>query len=174
MLREIGRGGMGVVYEAEQESLGRRVALKILPFHSTFERSAIERFERETRAAAQLQHPGIVPLYEAGEIDGVHFYTMPFVEGQGLDSVLVELRALRAGNESPDETSSPASPSTSAKLSSLVDGLYSGTLRVAVGSPPDDDSGGGELTADTAGASSSRVGAVSRLSSPLPVVVQRS
>jgi hypothetical protein len=77
LIREVGRGGMGIVYEAEQGSLGRRVALKVLPFHSHMDPRRIERFRREARAAAGLEHPGIVPVYGVGEEGGIHFYDQP-------------------------------------------------------------------------------------------------
>ncbi len=96
LLRELGRGGMGVVYEAEQESLGRRVALKILPFHALMDPRRLDRFRREARSAAALQHPNIVPVHGVGEENGVHYYVMQFIPGQGLDEVLVELRRLRS------------------------------------------------------------------------------
>src|SRR5205814_2384696 len=83
IVREIGRGGMGVVYEAVQESLGRHVALKVLPGPGPANATYLERFRREARAAGQLQHPNIVPVYGVGEAEGVHFYAMQYVQGQG-------------------------------------------------------------------------------------------
>jgi serine/threonine protein kinase/formylglycine-generating enzyme required for sulfatase activity len=88
ILREIGRGGMGVVYEAEQVSLGRRVALKVLPSHITARQSAVERFRREATLAAGLKHPGIVQIHTVGNEDDVHFFAMEFVEGAPLSRVL--------------------------------------------------------------------------------------
>ena len=85
ILREIGRGGMGVVYEAEQISLGRRVALKVLPRQVSGDRMIQERFRREARAAARLHHTNIVPVYEVGQDGDVRFYAMQFIQGQGLD-----------------------------------------------------------------------------------------
>jgi WD40 repeat protein/serine/threonine protein kinase len=95
ILREVGRGGMGVVYEAEQISLGRRVALKVLPRQASGDRSVRERFRREARAAARLHHTNIVPVYEVGQDGDVRFYAMQFIQGQGLDLVITELRRLR-------------------------------------------------------------------------------
>jgi WD40 repeat protein/tRNA A-37 threonylcarbamoyl transferase component Bud32 len=95
IVREVGRGGMGVVYEAEQISLGRRVALKVLPRQASSDRSVRERFRREARAAAKLHHTNIVPVYEVGQDGEVRFYAMQFIQGQGLDLVIAELRRLR-------------------------------------------------------------------------------
>ncbi len=94
ILREVGRGGMGVVYEAEQISLGRRVALKVLPVQKSGDRAIQERFRREARAAAKLHHTNIVPVYEIGQDGDVRFYAMQFIDGQGLDDVITELRRL--------------------------------------------------------------------------------
>ncbi len=94
IIGEIGRGGMGVVYEAEQKSLGRTVALKVLPRLAGGE-SGSARFRREARAAAQLHHTNIVPVFEVGQ-DGEHeFYAMQLIQGQGLDSVIADLKRLR-------------------------------------------------------------------------------
>ncbi len=98
ILREIGRGGMGVVYEAEQVSLGRRVALKVLPLHAMKDAKALERFRREARAAARLHHTNIVPVFEVGQDGDACFYAMQFIQGQGLDQVIEELRRLRAAS----------------------------------------------------------------------------
>jgi len=94
ILREVGRGGMGVVYEAEQISLGRRVALKVLPGQASADRVVQERFRREARAAARLHHTNIVPVYEVGQDGDVRFYAMQFIDGLGLDAVIIELRRL--------------------------------------------------------------------------------
>jgi eukaryotic-like serine/threonine-protein kinase len=92
LLHEIGRGGMGVVYEARQISLARRVALKALPFAAVLDARQIARFKNEAQAAAQLQHPNIVPVYAVGAERGVHFYAMQFIDGQPLDRVIAQLR----------------------------------------------------------------------------------
>ncbi|MEM9660116.1 MAG: protein kinase, partial [Planctomycetota bacterium] len=89
---EIGRGGMGVVYEARQISLDRRVALKVLPFAAVWDQKQIARFRNEAQAAAQLQHPNIVPVYAVGQERGVHFYAMQLINGQSLEAALTELR----------------------------------------------------------------------------------
>ena len=85
LIREVGRGGMGVVFEAKQESLDRRVALKILP--AALDSRALERFDREARTAASLVHAHIVPVYGVGAQDGLHYYVMQLIDGVGLDEV---------------------------------------------------------------------------------------
>ncbi|TWT30393.1 Serine/threonine-protein kinase PrkC [Posidoniimonas corsicana] len=98
ILGEIGRGGMGVVYEAEQESLGRRVAVKVLPGRALFDTRQLERFRREARTAAALQHPNIVPIYSVGEQDGLHYLVMQRIDGVGLDVLTRQVgRQTRSG-----------------------------------------------------------------------------
>src|SRR5215470_16037243 len=110
ILREIGRGGMGVVYEAEQESLGRRVALKVLSSGALLDPNQVRRFEREAKAAARLHHTNIVPVFGVGRQDGHHYFVMQFIAGLGLDAVLEDLRRLgRAKSEAV-----PAPPSRTA------------------------------------------------------------
>ena len=94
ILSEIGRGGMGVVYEAEQISLGRHVALKVLPQQFLYDSRQQKRFEREARAAARLHHTNIVPVFGVGEENGLHYYVMQFIPGLGLDQVLDELKRI--------------------------------------------------------------------------------
>jgi serine/threonine protein kinase len=96
LLREVGRGGMGVVYEAEQVSLRRRVALKVLPFAAALDPRQLQRFKNEALAAAHLRHQHIVPVHTVGEERGVHYYAMQFVEGRSLAHLIAELRALAA------------------------------------------------------------------------------
>jgi serine/threonine protein kinase len=95
LLREIGRGGMGVVYEAVQVSLGRRVAVKILPFAAALDSRQLQRFRNEAQAAAQLHHPHIVPVHGLGTDRGVHYYAMQFIEGCTLADVIARLRQER-------------------------------------------------------------------------------
>jgi eukaryotic-like serine/threonine-protein kinase len=97
IVREIGRGGMGVVYEAYQESLNRHVALKLLR-----EPSDLARFRREAKAAGRLHHTNIVPVHGVGEDSGRHYYVMQYIAGRGLDDVLRERR--RGAEKGPGDT----------------------------------------------------------------------
>jgi serine/threonine protein kinase/tetratricopeptide (TPR) repeat protein len=92
IVREVGRGGMGIVYEAEQVSLGRRVALKVLPFAATMDPRQLQRFHNESRAAASLHHENVVPVYAVGQERGTHFYAMQFIDGHTLADLIAELR----------------------------------------------------------------------------------
>ena len=84
--RELGRGGMGVVWLATQKLLGRRVALKTLPDFATMDPAAVLRFRREAEATSRIAHPGVVPVYGTGDVDGIHWYAMEFVDGPTLAS----------------------------------------------------------------------------------------
>jgi serine/threonine protein kinase len=113
IIREVGRGGMGVVYEAHQLSLDRRVALKVLPFAATLDARQLKRFKNEAQAAAQLHHNQIVPVYAVGCDRGVHYYAMQFIDGQSLAEIIHELRELSPlhppeQRESPNEAARPA------------------------------------------------------------------
>jgi serine/threonine protein kinase len=130
VIREIGRGGMGVVYEAEQLSLGRRVALKVLPLASTLDARQLERFQNEAHAAAHLHHTNIVPVFATGCARGVHYYVMQLIEGQSLAALINELR--RAGRDPAPEGGRPA------PLSELA-------RRVLSGDAAADQAGGGAL-----------------------------
>jgi serine/threonine-protein kinase len=92
VLREVGRGGMGVVYEAVQVSLGRRVALKVLPFAAALDAKQLQRFRNEAQAAAQLHHTNIVPVYGVGCEHGIHFYAMQYIEGRPVAALIAEQR----------------------------------------------------------------------------------
>jgi serine/threonine protein kinase len=92
IIREVGRGGMGIVYEAVQLSLGRRVALKVLPFAAGLDAKYLARFRTESHAAAALHHTNIVPVHAVGCERGVHFYAMQLIGGRPLDAVIHELR----------------------------------------------------------------------------------
>ena len=112
LLREIGRGGMGVVYEAQQISLDRRVALKVLPFAAVLDAKQIARFKNEAQAAAQLDHPNIVSVFAVGSDRGVHYYAMRLIDGQPLDQAIAELRGSDIPSTGPwpraDDTSQSA------------------------------------------------------------------
>lgn len=112
IIRTIGRGGMGTVYEAVQESLGRHVAIKVLPAQAVADRIQVERFQREAQVAAALHHAHIVPVFGVGEADGIHFFAMQFIRGQSLDHVLNEIReqAGSAAHYRLDGSGSQSSP----------------------------------------------------------------
>jgi serine/threonine protein kinase/WD40 repeat protein/tetratricopeptide (TPR) repeat protein len=134
ILREVGRGGMAVVYEAQQLSLGRHVAIKVLPSHALLDARQLVRFQREARSAAKLHHTNIVPVFGVGEQDGLHYYVMQFIPGLGLDSVLDELRRLRQprGQQVPPRGDAPGQPTNGNRSVSAVDvahGLLSGEYR---------------------------------------------
>jgi serine/threonine-protein kinase len=94
IVREIGRGGMGIVYEAEQVGMSRRVALKVLPTAAAVDRRALQRFELEAQVAGWLQHPRIVPIFGVGKVGEVPYYTMRYIEGGSLADLIAELREL--------------------------------------------------------------------------------
>ncbi len=105
ILRQIGRGGMGIVYEAEQISMKRRVALKVLPLAGLVDELKIRRFQNEVRAVAALNHPNIVPVYMVGEERGVHYYAMQLIRGRSLSEVISSLRHVRDEGEGLDGSS---------------------------------------------------------------------
>src|SRR5262249_4651479 len=132
LVRELGRGGMGTVYEAVQESLGRRVAVKVL----SAERCRgkwLERFQREARAAARLHHANIVPVFRVGQGGASHYSVMQYVAGHGLGRVLAEVRRLR--------TTSSATDVSASGPSALAHHLLAG--RPAADNTPTDDPAGG-------------------------------
>src|SRR5579871_4597519 len=109
IVREIGRGGMGIVYEAVQMSLGRRVALKVLPFAAALDAKQLQRFRNEAQAAAQLHHSNIVPVYAVGCERGVHYYAMQMIEGQNLAELIRQVRPRPgAAGADPEPTGPPA------------------------------------------------------------------
>jgi serine/threonine protein kinase/predicted Zn-dependent protease len=133
ILREIGRGGMGVVYEAVQQSLGRHVALKVLPQQSLAGSSHLERFQLEARAAARLHHTNIVPVFGVGSQEGVHFYAMQFIQGQGLDEVFEELRRLRGSAPEKGEHARPRTAAERSLSQATANGLLKGRFESARG-----------------------------------------
>jgi serine/threonine protein kinase/Flp pilus assembly protein TadD len=130
IVREVGRGGMGVVYEAEQVSLGRRVALKVLPFAAVLDQRQLQRFKNEAQAAAQLHHTNIVPVFSVGCERGVHYYAMQYIEGSTLAEVIHELRRM-ADPEAAQEERPPS------RASELAMDLTSGRFVAQKGSSTD-------------------------------------
>jgi serine/threonine protein kinase/WD40 repeat protein len=132
ILRQVGRGGMGVVFEAEQVSLGRHVALKVLPGHALLDPRYLQRFRREARAAARLHHSNIVPVYGVGEEGGLHYYVMQFIQGLGLDEVITELCRLRhpRGTDAtpPPPPGTAAPPSAELSAADAARGLLMGSF----------------------------------------------
>jgi serine/threonine protein kinase/WD40 repeat protein/tetratricopeptide (TPR) repeat protein len=140
ILREIGQGGMGVVYEARQESLGRHVALKVLPPAAGRSEMYRERFQREARAAARLHHTNIVPIFGVGEDGGALYYAMQFIQGQSLDVVLEDVKRMRG----LATTLSPAEQPTLVRQGAeAARGLLTGEFKPA---GPDADNGPGAVT----------------------------
>ncbi len=117
---------MGMVFEAVQESLGRRVALKVLPGDFALDPKRVERFRREARATARIHHPSIVPVYEVGEAEGTHFYAMEFLEGRSLDQLIEAARRTPAPRRKPG-SSTASDPAYIARavesMAALAEGL---------------------------------------------------
>ncbi len=133
IIREIGRGGMGIVYEAEQESLRRRVAVKVLPRQSLLDPRHLQRFQREARTAAGLHHTNIVPVFGVGQEDDYHYIVMQFICGVGLDQILGQLGQSRSSNatkvaEGHDEILYPRSGRTS-EVQNLARALVEGRFQ---------------------------------------------
>jgi serine/threonine protein kinase len=116
ILREVGRGGMGVVYEAEQLSLHRRVALKVLPLAGGLDPRQLQRFKTEAQAAALLHHTNIVPIHAVGCERGVHYYAMQFIDGQTLAANITELRAVERLDEPTQTVSRETSSAAASRL----------------------------------------------------------
>ena len=125
IVREIGRGGMGIVYEAEQESLGRHVAIKVLPGQSLLEEKHLKRFRREAQVAASLHHTNIVPVFGVGEQDGLHYYVMQYIRGLGLEQIIARL----AESGTTDQRSAPTEPAAPVSGDSSATILVNGTPR---------------------------------------------
>jgi serine/threonine protein kinase/WD40 repeat protein/Tfp pilus assembly protein PilF len=133
ILREIGRGGMGGVYEAVQESLGRHVALKVLPPQMQVNALYLERFRREAQAAARLHHTNIVPVFGVGEQDGVCYYAMQYIRGQTVEAVLQELRRFRSD--------APPTPTVPGAMSAVAEGLLTGQYQLNLPVPETPEGG---------------------------------
>jgi serine/threonine protein kinase len=120
LIRELGRGGMGVVYEARQVSLNRKVALKVLKAGLGLTTQAVNRFRREAAAAAKLHHTNIVPIYATGEDGEYHFYAMELIEGSSLDRIIRAARNEREGEAGKAKL--PESTKCATKCSTKGDG----------------------------------------------------
>lgn len=161
ILREVGRGGMGVVYDAEQISLGRHVALKVLTSQLLRDDKQRRRFEREAKAAARLHHTNIVPVFGTGEHDGTPYYVMQFIHGTGLDVIIKELARMAPGAKSSAGLVSIA-PSTHHDASVIADSMLTGAYSLATEAAP--RRAGAEPAAPSAFDVSSRSGSAVRLS----------
>ena len=146
--REIGRGGMGIVYEAVHVLLEKRVALKVLPVRTPADAAHLERFFREAKTAAGLHHTNIVPVFDVGQVAGTPYFAMQYIEGRGLDQTLRIMQSAAQQDTvaaSPDLVSAAASetqPSSGKATPSLekkikaVPGYPDPSARVRAGLPP--------------------------------------
>ena len=85
---ELGRGGMAIVFKAKEKQLDREVAIKVLPFSLAFDKEFVERFQREARTSARLEHPNIIPIYRVGKSGRVIYFVMKFLRGKPLSNIL--------------------------------------------------------------------------------------
>jgi WD40 repeat protein/serine/threonine protein kinase/tetratricopeptide (TPR) repeat protein len=142
LLREVGRGGMGIVYEAVQVSLDRHVALKVVSSHFLSVPGHLQRFEREARIAAGLHHTNIVPVFDVGEHEGIHYYAMQFIPGHGLDKVLREVQILRQERRDREAATLVVAPGHGAAVSiaaSLISGRFGDSSEQFMGTEVSDD-----------------------------------
>lgn len=137
IVRELGRGGMGIVYEAEQQSLARRVAIKVLPRQSLVDSKQLGRFQREAHTAAGLHHTNIVPVFGVGEEGGYHFIVMQLIAGIGLDKVLAQF----AESPSADSTEADglATEARSGPAKRTADAATAASTLVSRASTPDSE-----------------------------------
>ncbi len=183
ILGKIGRGGMGVVYEAEQTSLGRRVALKMLPQSISRDATAVRRFEREARAAARLHHTNIVPVFEVGQFEDCIFYTMQLIQGTSLDAVLEQLGLLWRAPDNDEQSARFLGPSSLGRdaakpqlAARITDSLMSDRFRTknfvdsSTSHARIGDGDGDDVTASSNTAETERVDSVGQ---PTPTTVAR-
>jgi serine/threonine protein kinase/WD40 repeat protein len=168
IVREVGRGGMGVVYEAEQVSLGRHVALKVLPPQMLRDAKTRRRFEREARAAAKLHHTNIVPVFGVGEQGETPYYVMQFIQGQGLDCVLEELKRLRAGGPGVPAAAALSTVGRDVSAADVARSLMTGRLDAQPTDASTAANGNGQGLASTAGSDSAHASSHSSSSLTLP------
>jgi serine/threonine protein kinase len=127
---------MGVVYEAEQEALGRRVAIKVLPGRLLANQTLRARFRREAQAAARLHHTNIVPVFGVGECDGQCFYVMQLIEGRGLDRVIHEMSAAGGAHPETENAGGVSASRQDTPTCDLLDGASEATRHTrAEGAP---------------------------------------
>ena len=138
LIREIGRGGMGVVFEAEQQSLGRHVAVKVLPRQVLLDEKHLKRFEREARIAANLHHTNIVEVFGVGEQDGFHYYVMQYIHGVGLDAVIPLLAKMACNQGSSEPQPAPAPATIPAAEDALAEAAARQLIGDGVGLRPED------------------------------------
>jgi eukaryotic-like serine/threonine-protein kinase len=153
LLRELGRGGMGIVYEAEHQSLKTRMALKVMHPNLRADWAYLRRFQTEARSAAKLHHTNIVPVFDYGEHESVCYYAMQCIEGVGLDRVLDDIRRLRA--RADGDTAAGTGVAVQATVVDAVAGTASaishGLLTGLFADPPTDAlAAGPDSTATTA------------------------
>ena len=141
LLREIGRGGMGVVYEAEDVLLNRPVAVKVLPFAALLDQKQIVRFQNEARSAGQLHHPNIVPVYSVGTDRGIHYFAMQFIRGQSLRALLDAIGPRTQAGTASTQQFRPKNPANALTVISgprcEADSVIAGSAGSAGGSPND-------------------------------------
>lgn len=172
ILRELGRGGMGIVYEAEQQALGRRVALKVLSRQGTGSDKAVARFQSEAKAAARMHHTNIVPVFDVGHDDECLYYAMQLIQGQSLDLVIDDLQRLR--DQSKDKTANSKAMARSSEsrprqiAASLVSGQFQQDQLMTVDSPVNSQSDGELSNEDARFAETVTVATESTSSAVLP------
>lgn len=120
LLEPLGRGGMGVVYKARQRSLNRTVALKMIRAEAFASSAVVQRFAIEAEAAASLQHPNIVPIFEVGEFQGVHFYSMKLIEGPSLEKQIAPGGFRVSAGIQPSEASPRETQMTIARIVAII------------------------------------------------------
>lgn len=131
IIREVGRGGMGIVFEAQHTTMRRRVALKVLPKSSNEKPNHLSRFLTEARSAGKLHHTNIVPVFDIGEDHGLHYYAMQFINGHNLDGVINDIRRLKESSKSgePAQVSNTAPAADSHLVVTLARTLIHGENR---------------------------------------------
>ena len=129
IIGEIGRGGMGIVYEAEQLSLGRRVAVKVLPQQSLLRPKQLERFQREAMLAARLHHTNIVPVFGVGHDDGYHYIVMQFIDGVGLDEIIYQLSCWSVDKNGGDDFAFELGENRTSQISESARSLLAGDFQ---------------------------------------------